>query len=397
MHSIISIREYQFAPQTRRDPVDIDIDITFVVFVVFAMLMMKEMVMKRWPKSRHRSNTIFLCCQKYTFFVMLLLLIYSPFVEAALSSPSSSSSSPSSNTYNTSKIIATATTTTIGAAATAIAAAVTAHDQQDAVMRDNIEEGIVYDSGTSMQGKKRGRTYKEDVDKDKRGKKAAVYLGTTSKGVGDEPSSLTPRPAPLGSYPSPLFYDDKSSINSSSTSTTRGLLPEVANAQPSSSAKLLSCVTQDDNVVYGASQDMCDNEEVPVYDDDGVEVVVRNRKRTLSHVEMSQDVGDTTGRDAITQTAIKTRKSSKKTLDVDEKKRKEAERKRCEYAKNKAKNAERKVHERAKNKAKPWNEKEEKLFEEAVKGLHGWGGDWTLVARDIPTRSKSKHTIVLMI
>ena len=142
---------------------------------------------------------------------------------------------------------------------------------------------------------------------------------------------------------------------------------------------------------------MCDNEEVPVYDDDGVEVVVRNRKRTLSHVEMSQDVGDTTGRDAITQTAIKTRKSSKKTLDVDEKKRKEAERKRCEYAKNKAKNAERKVHERAKNKAKPWNEKEEKLFEEAVKGLHGWGGDWTLVARDIPTRSKSKHTIVLMI
>ena len=392
---MISIREYQFAPQTHRDSDTVDIDITFVVFVVFAMLMMKEMVMKRWPKSRHRSNTIFLCCQKYTFFVMLLLLIYSPFVEAALSSPSSSSSSPSSNTYNTSKIIATATT--IGAAATAIAAAVTAHDQQDAVMRDNIEEGIVYGSGTSMQGKKRGRTYKEDVDKDKRGKKAAVYLGTTSKGVGDEPSSLTPRPAPLGSYPSPLFYDDKSSINSSSTSTTRGLLPEVANAQPSSYAKLLSCVTQDDNVVYGASQDMCDNEEVPVYDDDGVEVVVRNRKRTLSHVEMSQDVGDTTGRDAITQTAIKTRKSSKKTLDVDEKKRKEAERKRCEYSKNKAKNAERKVHERAKNKAKPWNEKEEKLFEEAVKGLHGWGGDWTLVARDIPTRSKSKHTIVLMI
>ena len=116
---------------------------------------------------------------------------------------------------------------------------------------------------------------------------------------------------------------------------------------------------------------------------------------------MSQDVGDTTGRDAITQTAIKTRKSSKKTLDVDEKKRKEAERKRCEYAKNKAKNAERKRCEyaknKAKNKAKPWNEKEEKLFEEAVKGLHGWGGDWTLVARDIPTRSKSKHTIVLMI
>ena len=239
MHSIISIREYQFAPQTqtRRDPVDI----TFIVFVVFAMLMMKEMVMKRWPKSRHRSNTIFLCCQKYTFFVMLLLLIYSPFVEAALSSPSSSSSSssPSSNTYNTSKILAT--TTAIGAAATAVAAAVTAHDHQDStaiVMRD-IEEGIVYDSGTSMRGKKRGRTYKEDVDKDKRGKKAAVYLGTTSKGVGDEPSSLTPRPAPLGSYPSPLFYDDKSSINSSST--TRGLLPEVANAQPSSSAQLLSC------------------------------------------------------------------------------------------------------------------------------------------------------------
>ena len=364
MHSIISIREYQFAPQTqtRRDPVDI----TFIVFVVFAMLMMKEMVMKRWPKSRHRSNTIFLCCQKYTFFVMLLLLIYSPFVEAALSSPSSSSSSsPSSNTYNTSKIIATATT--IGAAATAVAAAVTAHDHQDtAIAMRDIEEGIVYDSGTSMRGKKRGRTYKEDVDEDKREKKAAVYLGTASKGVGDEPSSLTPRPAPLGSYPSPLFYDDKSSINSSST--TRGLPPEVANAQPSSSAKLLSC---------GASQDMCDNEEVSVYD------VVWNRKRTLSHVEMSQDVGDTTGRYAITQTAIKTRKSSKKTLDVDEKKRKEAERKRCEYAKNKAK-----------NKAKPWNEKEEKLFEEAVKGLHGWGGDWTLVARDIPTRTKSKHTIV---
>ena len=337
--------------------------------------MMKEMVMKRWPKSRHRSNTIFLCCQKYTFFVMLLLLIYSPFVEAALSSPSSSSSSPSSNTYNTSKILAT--TTAIGAAATAVGAAVTAHDHQDTaiVMRD-IEEGIAYDNdsgtGTSMRGKKRERTYKEDVDKVKRGKKAAVYLGTTSKGVGDEPSSLTPRPAPLGSYPSPLFYDDKSSINSSST--TRGLLPEVANAQPSSSAKLLSC---------GASQDMCDNEEVPVYDDDGVEVVVRKRKRTLSHVEMSQDVGDTTGRYAITQTAIKTRKSSKKTLDVNEKKRKEAERKVHERAKNKAK-----------NKAKPWNEKEEKLFEEAVKGLHGWGGDWTLVARDIPTRTKSKHTIV---
>ena len=140
MHSIISIREHQFVPQTRRDPVDIDI--TFVVFVVFAMLMMKEMVMKRWPKSRHRSNTIFLCCQKYTFFVMLLLLIYSPFVEAALSSPSSSSSSPSSNTYNTSKILAT--TTAIGAAATAVGAAVTAHDHQDTaiVMRD-VEEGIV--------------------------------------------------------------------------------------------------------------------------------------------------------------------------------------------------------------------------------------------------------------
>ena len=115
-------------------------------------------------------------------------------------------------------------------------------------MRD-IEEEIVYDSGTkSMRGKKRGRTYEEDVDKDKRGKKAAVYLGTTSKGVGDEPSSLTPRPAPLGSYPSPLFYDDndKSSINSSST--TRGLLPEVDSAQPSSSALLLSCVTQNDNI-----------------------------------------------------------------------------------------------------------------------------------------------------
>ena len=222
-----------------------------------------------------------------------------------------------------------------------------------------------------MRGKKRGRTYKEDVDKDKRGKKAAVYLGTTSKGVGDEPSSLTPRPAPLGSYPSPLFYDDKSSIISSST--TRDLLPEVSNAQPSSSAQLLSCATQDDDVVYGAPQDMCDNEEVP-------EVVVRGRKRTLSHADMLQDVSDTAGRDTITKTAIKTRKSSKKTLDVNEKKRKEAERKRCEYAKNKA---------------KPWNEKEQKLFEEAVKGLHGWGGDWTLVARDIPTRSKSKHTIVL--
>ena len=355
MHSIISIREYQFAPQTqtRRDPVDI----IFIVFVVFAMLMMKEMVMKRWPKSRHRSNTIFLCCQKYTFFVMLLLLIYSPFVEAALSSPSSSSSSPSSNTYNTSKILAT--TTAIGAAATAVGAAVTAHNHQDStaiVMRD-IEEGIVYDSGTSMRGKKRGRTYEEDGDKDKRGKKAAVYLGTTSKGVGDEPSSLTPRPAPLGSYPSPLFYhhNDKSSINSSST--TRGLPPEVANAQPSSSAKLLSC---------GASQDMCDNEEVLVYDDDGVEVVVRNRKRTLSHVEMSQDVGDTTGQDAITTTTLWTRKSTKNSLDSDTKKIK---------------------------KAKAWTEKEEKLFEEGVKGLHGWGGDWTLVARDIPKRTKSKHTI----
>ena len=215
-------------------------------------------------------------------------------------------------------------------------------------MRD-IEEGIVYDSGTSMRGKKRGRTY-EDVDKDKRGKKAAVYLGTTSKGVGDEPSSLTPRPAPLGSYPSPIFYDDKSSINSSST--TRGLPPEVANAQPSSSAKLLSC---------GASQDMCDNE-------DGVEVVVRGRKRTLSHVDMSQDVGDTTtGQDAITTTTLWTRKSTKKNLGSDTKKMK---------------------------KAKAWTEKEEKLFEEGVKGLHGWGGDWTLVARDIPTRTKSKHTIV---
>ena len=160
MHSIISIREYQFAPQTqtRRDPVDI----TFIVFVVFAMLMMKEMVMKRWPKTRHRSNTIFLCCQKYTFFVMLLLLIYSPFVEAALSSPSSSSSSPSSNTYNTSKILAT--TTAIGAAATAVGAAVTAHDHQDStaiVMRD-IEEGIVYDSGTGIRGKKRGQTIRRN-------------------------------------------------------------------------------------------------------------------------------------------------------------------------------------------------------------------------------------------
>ena len=44
--------------------------------------------------------------------------------------------------------------------------------------------------------------------------------------------------------------------------------------------------------------------------------------------------------------------------------------------------------------AKPWNEEEEKLFEEAVKGLHGWGGDWTFVARDIPKRTKSKHTIM---
>ena len=46
----------------------------------------------------------------------------------------------------------------------------------------------------------------------------------------------------------------------------------------------------------------------------------------------------------------------------------------------------------AKKKTKPWTEYEEKLFEEGVKGLHGWG-NWGLVARDIPTRRTiSKHT-----
>jgi len=52
---------------------------------------------------------------------------------------------------------------------------------------------------------------------------------------------------------------------------------------------------------------------------------------------------------------------------------------------------ERKRHERARKKTKfCWTELEEKLFEDAVKTLNGWG-DWISVARIIPTRTKSKH------
>ena len=53
--------------------------------------------------------------------------------------------------------------------------------------------------------------------------------------------------------------------------------------------------------------------------------------------------------------------------------------------------SERKKHDRAWKKAKfCWTELEEKLFEDAVKTLNGWG-DWISVARIIPTRTKSKH------
>lgn len=66
------------------------------------------------------------------------------------------------------------------------------------------------------------------------------------------------------------------------------------------------------------------------------------------------------------------RRGKKRTLSQD------AERKRCEY----------------KNKARPWNEVEEKLFEDAVRTMYEWG-DWISVSRAIPTRTKSKHQAIV--
>ena len=175
--------------QTRRDPVDI----TLVVFSMFAMLAMKAMVKKkRQPKTRHmnsNTNTILVCCQKYTFFVMLLLLIYLPFVGAA------SSSSPSSNTHNTSKIVAAATTVTVATEITS---------KQDIAVQDiDMEEG-----GASIQSNKRGRTNKEEEDEDKRRKKkAAMYIRTSSKDVEYETSSLAP--AMIGPFSSPHMRDNE--------------------------------------------------------------------------------------------------------------------------------------------------------------------------------------------
>jgi len=61
----------------------------------------------------------------------------------------------------------------------------------------------------------------------------------------------------------------------------------------------------------------------------------------------------------------------------------DAERKRCEY------------RARAKNKSRPWNEMEEKLFEDAVTTMYEWG-DWISVSRTIPTRTKSKkHQVIV--
>ena len=61
----------------------------------------------------------------------------------------------------------------------------------------------------------------------------------------------------------------------------------------------------------------------------------------------------------------------------------DAERKRCEY------------RARAKNKSRPWNEMEEKLFEDAVTTMYEWG-DWISVSRIIPTRTKSKkHQVIV--
>ena len=57
--------------------------------------------------------------------------------------------------------------------------------------------------------------------------------------------------------------------------------------------------------------------------------------------------------------------------------------------------AERKRCDRTKNKAKPWNEMEEKLFEDAVTTMYEWG-DWISVSRTIPTRTKSKkHQVIV--
>lgn len=36
----------------------------------------------------------------------------------------------------------------------------------------------------------------------------------------------------------------------------------------------------------------------------------------------------------------------------------------------------------------PWDESEQKCFEECVTNLHGWG-NWALIARSIPNRTKS--------
>ena len=46
-------------------------------------------------------------------------------------------------------------------------------------------------------------------------------------------------------------------------------------------------------------------------------------------------------------------------------------------------------------KDRPWNEMEEKLFEDAVTTMYEWG-DWISVSRIIPTRTKSKkHQVIV--
>jgi hypothetical protein len=179
----------------------------------------------------------------------------------------------------------------------------------------------------SIQSKKRGRTNKEDVDEDKkRKKKVAMYLRTTSIDVGDEPSSLVP--APIGPFPSPLKRDNE-------------------------------------EVLY-------------TEDDDEVEVTTRGRKRT----SLERDEEDIDIVDSKVETDENAQVEDKATKKRD---RRLAQRREL-YAKNKKKVR----YEYVKKKEKPWNEEEEKLFEDVVKTFSGWG-DWASVARNIPNRTKSKR------
>ena len=130
-------------------------DIMLVFFVMFAMLAMKAMVLKRWPKTRHSSSTI---CWRNAIFVILLLLIYSPFVEAP------SATSAGSSICNTSKVASTAAVATSAAAVAVVA---------------------ITPMRKSMRGKKRRET-KEDRDvEERKKKKKAEYLSIASK-VEDE-------------------------------------------------------------------------------------------------------------------------------------------------------------------------------------------------------------------